>query len=122
MRKKVLVVDDSASTRQSVSMVLTRSGYAVSTAVDGIDALRKISEAEIDMVITEIDMPNLDGLSFTEEIRQQQRTCRTPVIILTIENNDEIKGRAKKIGASEWIEKPLKTDGLIGVVEKVLGV
>lgn len=121
MPKKILVVDDSASARQSVKTILGRDGYAVLTAVDGIDALRKISEEMIDLVVTEINMPNLDGLSFTEEVRQRQCTSKTPVIILTTENDDAIKSRAMKLGASEWIEKPLKADGLINAVKKVLG-
>jgi len=118
----VLVVDDSASTRQTVTFVLDRNGYSVVPAVDGIDALRKIAEEAIDLIVTEINMPNLSGADFVEEVRKLEKGADTPVIVLTIENDQEVKQRMQELGYADWLEKPLKADSLLSSVENALAV
>jgi len=119
MPENILIVDDSPSTRQAVSLMLSRNGYTVFSAVDGIDALRKVGEEDVDLVITEINLPNLDGLSLAREIRQG-KSRRIPILVFTIENNKEIRERAETIGVCGWLEKPLKPEKLITLVESTL--
>lgn len=118
--KNILVVDDSPSTRQAVSLMLNRNGYTVFSAVDGIDALRKVGEEKVDLVITEINLPNLDGLALAREIRRDRKSGHIPVVVFTIENNKEIRGRAETLGVCGWLEKPLKPEQLIAMVETSL--
>lgn len=122
MAKTVLVVDDSASTRQTVSFVLGRNGYSVVAAVDGIDALKKIAEEAIDLIVTEVNMPNLSGADMLEEVRKSEKTADTPVVILTIENDQDVRQRLQRLGYADWLEKPLKADGLIRSVASALAV
>lgn len=122
LMQTVLVVDDSASTRQTVTFVLDRNGYSVVPAVDGIDALRKIAEEAIDLIVTEINMPNLSGADFVEEVRKLEKGADTPVIVLTIENDQEVKQRMQELGYADWLEKPLKADSLLSSVENALAV
>jgi len=120
MAKTVLVVDDSASTRQTVTFVLGRSGYSVVAAIDGIDALRKIAEEPIDLIVTEVNMPNLSGVDFVEEVRKSEGCVDIPVIVLTIENDQKVRKRMKQLDCADWLEKPLKTESLLSSVESAL--
>lgn len=121
MGRKILVVDDSATVRQTVSMTLDKAGYTHMTAVDGLDALRVLQNERVDMVITDLNMPNMDGFGLTRELRQNQKTRFTPILILTTETDPDKKVEGKSAGATGWIDKPFKPDHLLKVVRMALG-
>lgn len=121
VNKKILVVDDSATVRQSVSMALDRGGYLNLQAVDGQDALEKLSSESFGMIITDINMPNLDGFGLIQQARKMEKTRFIPIIVLTTESSDEIKSRGKAAGATGWIVKPFKAELLLKVVKMTLG-
>jgi two-component system chemotaxis response regulator CheY len=121
MPKTVLCVDDSASMRQMVRLALTGDGYAVVEAVDGRDALGKARTMVADLVITDLNMPNMDGLSFIRELRGISDYKGIPIVFLTTESDDDKKGEAKSAGATAWITKPFQPERLLTIVKKVLG-
>ena len=121
MTKKIITVDDSASVRQMVSFTLKDAGYEVIEAQDGNDALAKLNGAGVNMVITDLNMPNMDGLSLIRSLRGKPEYKFTPIIFLTTESQAEKKSEAKAAGATGWIVKPFKPDQLLAVVKKVLG-
>jgi two-component system chemotaxis response regulator CheY len=113
-------VDDSASIRQTVKIALTSGGHSVCEAVDGMDGLQKAGEAGYDLVITDYNMPRMDGLSMVRELRKLPRYCGIPVLLLTTESDAGLKQQAKAAGATGWITKPFAADQLMRIVEKVL--
>ncbi len=121
MSKVILTVDDSASVRQMVSFTLKNEGYEVIEAIDGVDALSKLSDKKADMVLTDLNMPNMDGIELIKNIRQNPRYKFIPIIFLTTESQQEKKQAGKTAGATGWIVKPFKPEQLIGVIKKVLG-
>ncbi|SHO43468.1 response regulator [Desulfopila aestuarii] len=120
MAKTILTVDDSASVRQMVSFTLKGAGYTVLEAVDGEDGLTKLNGATVDMVITDLNMPKLDGIGFIKKIRANPKGKFIPVIMLTTESQAEKKQAGKAAGATGWIVKPFKPEQLLDVVKKVL--
>ncbi len=121
MGKIIMTADDSASVRQMVTFTLKQSGYEVIEAVDGKDALQKLSGQKVDMLITDLNMPNLDGIGLIKGARAIP-TCRfMPIVMLTTESQDSKKLEGKAAGATGWIVKPFKPDQLLSVVKKVLG-
>lgn len=120
MAKTILTVDDSASIRQMVTFTLKAAGYNVLEAVDGEDGQNKINGAEVHMVITDLNMPKLDGIGFIKKIRAHPKTKFIPVIMLTTESQAEKKQAGKAAGATGWIVKPFKPEQLLDVVKKVL--
>jgi two-component system chemotaxis response regulator CheY len=121
MGKTILSVDDSISIRQMVKFTLTKEGYEVIEAVDGVDALSKVSGKKVDMVVTDLNMPNMDGITLIKELRKLP-TCKfIPIIMLTTESQDTKKQEGKSAGATGWIIKPFNPEQLLGVVKKVLG-
>lgn len=120
MAKTILTVDDSASVRQMVTFTLKGAGYNVLEAVDGEDGLTKMNSAEVNMVITDLNMPKLDGLGFIKKIRANPKSKFIPVIMLTTESQAEKKQAGKAAGATGWIVKPFKPEQLLDVVKKVL--
>jgi two-component system chemotaxis response regulator CheY len=121
MSKTIMTVDDSASVRQMVSFTLKQAGYQVVEAVDGSDAQRKLSASQVQMLITDLNMPNLDGIGLTRWVRANPQTKFLPVILLTTESQDAKKQAGKVAGATGWIVKPFKPEQLLAVVKKVLG-
>lgn len=121
MTKKIATVDDSASVRQMVSFTLKGAGYDVVEFIDGKDALDKIGGAGINMVITDLNMPNMNGLELIKALRSKPEFKFTPIVFLTTESQEEKKTAAKAAGATGWIVKPFKPDQLLTVVKKVLG-
>jgi two-component system, chemotaxis family, chemotaxis protein CheY len=121
MSKRILTADDSASVRQMVAFTLKGAGYEVVEAVDGKDALSKLNGNPVHMVITDLNMPNLDGIELVKGIRASQAYKFIPVILLTTESQESKKLEGKKAGATGWITKPFKPEQLIAVVKKVLG-
>lgn len=120
MAKTILSVDDSASVRQMVSFTLKGAGYTVVEAVDGEDGLTKLTSAEVHMVITDLNMPKLDGIGFIKKLRANPKYKFIPVIMLTTESQAEKKQAGKAAGATGWIVKPFKPEQLLDVVKKVL--
>jgi len=114
-----MTVDDSATIRQNVSFVLSDAGYEVMEAVDGVDAVTKMSSVKVDLFISDVHMPNLDGIGLTKAIRANQATKFTPVVLLTTESQPEIKMEGKAAGATGWIVKPFQPEQLLAVVKKV---
>lgn len=121
MGKVIMTVDDSSSIRQMVSFTLKEAGYNVVEAVDGKDALSKLNSAQVNMLITDLNMPNMDGISLIKNVRSNSSTKFIPIIMLTTESQAEKKMEGKAAGATGWIVKPFNQDQLIAVVKKVLG-
>ena len=119
MAKKILIVDDSATVRQAVRMSL-QSGFECIDAVDGVDALAKLATETFDLIMTDINMPNLDGFDLVREIRKMTKYRFTPVVVLTTEASEELKMRGKAAGATGWIVKPFHPDQLIKVTTLLL--
>lgn len=122
MAKCVLVVDDSETVRQVLQLTLSNAGYDVIEAEDGDDALNKLSSAAVvDMLITDLNMPNMDGLELIKKIREDKKHRFTPIVMLTTESSEEKKRAGREAGASGWIVKPFKPEQLLKVVKMVLG-
>jgi two-component system chemotaxis response regulator CheY len=121
MSKTVLSVDDSASVRQMVKLTLTDAGYHVIQASDGAEGLVKARETPFDVVVTDINMPVMDGLALIRELRQLPSYKGVPIIFLTTESDEGMKREAKDAGATGWITKPFHQEQLVAVVKKVLG-
>lgn len=120
MSKRILVVDDSESIRELVGLTLESSGYQVSKGVDGQDAMKFLDGSEIDLVITDLNMPNVDGIQFIKEIRKTTGYATIPILMLTTESQAAKKDEAKAAGATGWIVKPFVQDKLLQVVKKVI--
>ena len=115
---KILIVDDSASMRQLVSFTIMEAGYEVLAAVNGKDALAKSAGVKLDMVITDLNMPEMDGIELIKQLRATAQYKFTPIIMLTTESQEGKKADGKKAGASGWIVKPFKPEQLIEVIKK----
>jgi two-component system chemotaxis response regulator CheY len=121
MDKTIMTVDDSASIRQMVSFTLKESGYQVIEAVDGRDALSKLNGNTIHMLLTDLNMPNMNGIELIRNVRANSSCRFIPIIMLTTESQAEKKQEGKSAGATGWIVKPFKPEQLLAVVKKVLG-
>ncbi|ODC03279.1 two-component system response regulator [Terasakiispira papahanaumokuakeensis] len=119
MAKQILVVDDSASVRQVVSMTLKNAGHQVVEAVDGRDALNKLDSHRFNLVISDVNMPNMDGISFIKEMKKKSDYRFTPVLMLTTESEASKKAEGKAAGAKAWLVKPFKPDVLLSAVSKL---
>jgi two-component system chemotaxis response regulator CheY len=117
----ILAVDDSASMRQMVSFTLKGAGYEVIDAVDGVDALNKAKQQAVNLVITDVNMPNMDGITLISELRKLPNYKFTPLLMLTTESAPEKKQAGKAAGATGWIVKPFNPDQLLATVKKVIG-
>lgn len=116
----ILAVDDSASMRQMIAFTLQGAGYDVTEAVDGMDALRLAKTKCFNLVLTDVNMPNLDGISLTRELRKLPDYKFTPILTLTTESTPEKKQEGKTAGATGWIVKPFNPEQLISTVKRVL--
>ena len=121
MAKTVLSVDDSASIRQMVKLTLSGAGYNVVQAGDGAEGLAKAKEAPVDLVVTDLNMPVMNGLGLIRELRKLPAYKGVPIIFLTTESDAAMKAEAKSAGATGWITKPFQQEQLVTVVKKVLG-
>jgi len=117
----ILIVDDSASMRQMVSFTLKGAGYEVVEAVDGVDALSKAKDKSFNIVVTDVNMPNMDGISLIKELRTLASYKFTPLLMLTTESDNEKKAAGKSAGATGWMVKPFNPEQLLATVQKVLG-
>ncbi len=116
--KRALAIDDSATMRNLVKMALEPEGFSVDTAENGRDALEKVKNNRYDIIISDINMPEMNGLEFLKEFRSINRT--TPVLMLTTETEASKKQEAKRLGATGWIVKPFKPEDLAKVVKRVV--
>ena len=120
MPKKILIVDDSESIREVVSFTLENEGFEVLVANDGTDALKFLDGREIDMIITDLNMPEMDGLTLIKHVREMEAYQRIPILFLTTETQTAKKMEAKEAGATGWIIKPFVPAKLIAALQKVL--
>lgn len=117
----ILAVDDSASMRQMVVFTLKGAGYDVVEAADGVQALQSAKSKKVDLVLTDVNMPNMDGITLIRELRALPNYKFTPILTLTTESAPEKKMEGKKAGATGWIVKPFNPTQLLATVKKVLG-
>jgi len=121
MSKKILAVDDSKTMRDMVSFTLKGAGYDVLEAADGLLALDALVSQSVDLVITDINMPNMDGISLVKALRENPSFSSTPILVLTTESDDSKKNEGRDAGATGWIVKPFEPEKLLKVVQKVCG-
>lgn len=121
MAKTILSVDDSSSLRQMVAFSLKAAGYLVVDAVDGQDGLEKAQLQTVDLVLTDQNMPRMDGLQLIKALRQLPAYQKVPILMLTTESSDEMKSQGRAAGANGWLVKPFDPERLIEVVKKVIG-
>jgi len=121
MAKTILAVDDSASLRQMVAFTLKGAGYEVVEAVDGVDGLNKAKAKTVNLVLTDQNMPNMDGLTLIKSLRALPAYKAAPILMLTTEAGDAMKAQGKAAGATGWLVKPFDPAKLLEVVKKVIG-
>ena len=119
MAKTILMVDDSKTMRDMVNTTLQQSGFAVLDAEDGKQALDVLAGNNIDLIITDINMPNMDGISLIKQIRSQDKHKFTPIIVLTTEGGDDAKKKGKEAGATGWVVKPFNPEKMLQIVNKL---
>lgn len=120
MSKTILVVDDSASVRQVVGLALKGAGYTVIDAIDGMDALKKLNGQKVHLVISDVNMPNMDGISFVKELKKLPPYKFTPVIMLTTESQEAKKMQGQAAGAKAWVVKPFQPAQMLAAVSKLI--
>ncbi|MBF0094428.1 MAG: response regulator [Alphaproteobacteria bacterium] len=121
MTKKIMNVDDSVSMRQIVSSTLQSAGYETVSAVDGEDALGKLATTAVDLIITDLNMPRLDGIGLIKRLRASTTHKFVPVLILTTVSEEKMKQEGRAAGATGWVVKPFRPEQLLATVRKVLG-
>jgi two-component system chemotaxis response regulator CheY len=121
MSKIVLAVDDSASIRQMVAFTLKSAGYEVIEAVDGIDGLDKAKAKTVNLILSDQNMPRMDGLTLIKSLRALPQYKTVPILMLTTESSDTMKQQGRAAGATGWLVKPFDPQKLIEVVKKVIG-
>jgi two-component system, chemotaxis family, chemotaxis protein CheY len=120
MEKNILIVDDSESIREVVGFTLTNAGHKIKVAVDGVDALKFFDGSKIDLVVTDLHMPNMDGIELIKKVRQMEAYKFTPILFLTTESQQSKKEEAKNAGATGWIVKPFVPEKLLAAISKVV--
>src|SRR5690554_1653673 len=120
MAKTILIVDDSATLRQVVSIALKGAGYDVIEACDGVDALSKLSGQKIHLIISDVNMPNMDGITFVQEAKKLPAYKFTPVIMLTTEAGEDKKAAGQAAGAKAWVVKPFKPEQMLNAAAKLI--
>lgn len=119
--KTILTIDDSPSVRQMIRMTLTGAGYAVAEACDGAEGLRLAEAGGYDAVITDINMPVMDGVQFIRRYRTSPAGRGVPLVVLTTESDGAVKAQAREAGATGWLMKPFRQDQLLAVMKKMIG-
>jgi two-component system, chemotaxis family, chemotaxis protein CheY len=120
MAKKIMIVDDSASIRQVISITLQSAGYEFIEATDGNDALKKLDGTRVHLILSDINMPNMDGITFVTEVKKLAKYKFTPIIMLTTEVNQAKKEAAKEAGAKAWVTKPFQPKILLEAISKLI--
>lgn len=121
MAKTILAIDDSTSIRQMVAFTLKGAGYKVVEAVDGEDGLNKAKSKPFNLVLTDQNMPKMDGITLIKSLRAMPQYKNTPILVLTTEAGDTMKSQGKAAGATGWLVKPFDPQKLMDVVKKVIG-
>ncbi|PHV13049.1 response regulator [Chitinimonas sp. BJB300] len=119
-KKTILIVDDSPSLRQVVSLALTHAGYDVVEAGDGREGLAKLDGRRIHLIISDVNMPNMDGIAFVRAVKQLQEYRFTPIIMLTTEAQEDKKIEGQMAGAKAWVVKPFRPDQMLRAVAKLI--
>ena len=120
MAKTVLIVDDSTSMRQMVAFTLKQAGFAVLEGANGQDALARLDAYDVDLIVTDLNMPVMDGITFVKAVRQRRDGRGVPVLMLTTESQDAKIREAKSAGATGWIVKPFLPEKLLRTIGRVL--
>lgn len=120
MAKTIMIVDDSASLRQVVSIALKGAGYDTIEACDGKDALAKLNGDKVHLIISDVNMPNMDGISLLKEIKKHPNYKFTPVIMLTTESQETKKSEGQAAGAKAWVVKPFQPQQMLAAVAKLI--
>lgn len=120
MAKNVLVVDDSSSVRQVVGIALKSAGYDVIEASDGKDALNKLNGQKVHLIISDVNMPNMDGITFVKEVKKLPNYKFTPIIMLTTESQESKKMEGQAAGAKAWVVKPFQPAQMLAAVSKLI--
>lgn len=120
MAKTVMVIDDSASIRQVMSLTLGKAGYDVTEACDGADALSKLAGQKVNLIVCDVNMPNMDGITFLKSLKDKPGYKFTPVIMLTTESQESKKQEGKAAGAKAWVVKPFKPEQMLDAVSKLI--
>lgn len=120
MGKTVITIDDASTIRRMISFTLRGAGHEVIEAVDGMDGLSQLKSRAVDLVISDINMPRMDGIELTRQLRALDRHRSTPILLLTTESDPAMKAKGKQAGATGWLVKPFQQDQLLAVVAKVL--
>jgi len=121
MAKKILVVDDSAVVRQVQEAVLTKAGYEVVSANGGKEAVAKLEIATFNLILTDLNMPDMDGVSLIKAVRGSNKHRLTPIVMITTESKDSKKQEGRSAGATAWVVKPFTPDQLLSVVKRIVG-
>jgi two-component system chemotaxis response regulator CheY len=119
MAKLIMIVDDSASMRMVVGIALKGAGYAVLEGRDGRDALSKLTGQKVNLIISDVNMPNMDGIAFVKAVKQLPSYRFTPIIMLTTESEESKKREGQAAGARAWVVKPFQPDQLLAAVQKL---
>jgi len=119
MRKTILTIDDSRTMRDMLRLALVEAGFDVVQAVDGVDGLDALSRCTPDVIVTDINMPRLDGFGVIEAVRRDTKWRGVPILVLTTESDDTKKQRARQSGATGWIVKPFNPAKLVAAINKV---
>ncbi len=117
---RILAVDDSPSMRTLVNVTLSDAGHEVEQAADGVQALQKAQGDSYDLVLADVNMPNMDGITLTSELRKLEAYKRTPILILTTEVSDEQKQKGRAAGATGWLTKPFNPNKLLSTISRVI--
>jgi len=120
MSKTVLIVDDSTSLRQVVAMTLKSQGFEVLEGCDGKDALTKLDGRKIHLIVSDLNMPNMDGLTFVREVKKNATYKFVPIIMLTTESDDKLKAEGQAAGLKAWMVKPFKPEQMLQAVNKLV--
>ena len=121
MSASILTVDESASIRMTIKLALSDAGYSVDEAENGAAGIDKANGGNFDLIITDLNMPVMDGLTMIEELRKLPAHAGVPIIFLTTESDEGMKQRAKAAGATGWLTKPFNPEQLVRIAKKVLG-
>lgn len=122
MPPNILVVEDSRTTRKFLTVVLKGDGYHVTTAENGIEALERLSSINVDIIVTDLNMPQMDGLEFIRTIRENDDYSKIPILLLTTEGEERGRKQGMEAGATAYMAKPIEPDTLLGAIKKLITV
>ncbi|NEX45730.1 response regulator [Pseudotabrizicola algicola] len=122
MTLRILAVDDSLTMREMLRQTLTEAGFDVVLAIDGVDALDRLPDADPDLILTDLNMPNMDGFGLIDAVRKGDLATRVPILVLTTESAATLKDRARAAGATGWITKPFDEVSLVSTIRRVAAV